>query len=593
MPRKLDFSSVYDIEPSYLHSNILNFKNSLKENGLKNQDDLDIQKLKSIFFDKIKKEIEFFQSIEDQAVTDAIDRFTAGGETAPFSDRKSYLQYLNDYKKIMEENGGPSSVLMKFKKKIISMDPFLKAVRSSISDLKNKITSEHPEFAEYSSKKKSKKNSKKGSKKDSKKDSEEELIKPLVSDFATDKQVEEANKLVKKEIAKRKEKKENEMKDFLDGLAELIYSIVKISANIMNPTADDQKTYGSIDGRIKTNAEKLKELFSKWGLVVKETKNFSVEKSIEKIRKNIAQEDPEKLIAKLSGQNMYDYVYFLIEDSQLQTILGDLFEYSLLKDFYDLSIEKGQYFFPVKDIKLVGEIPEIKNWYTMDLQVSKTKMNEQDVFIGVSAKLKKENKLSLGQQNLSSYWNIIKSWLDKKELNKYEYVRKNIIWFSSGESDSFIKDSLLKINLLEREIFSIVLLMRMTTGIYEKIDEQKRRMMDSKADELYYTAYLFGEDKIYSFSDILSEIVNSATKNFLIKEKESSWKKKEATFTKANIKNLYQKKKEFWKNLEKRSQKLTYESLASSPEVSSIIKELNETMGEHTYTGVTPEITLK
>ena len=41
--------------------------------------------------------------------------------------------------------------------------------------------------------------------------------------------------------------------------------------------------------------------------------------------------------------------------------------------------------------------------------------------------------------------------------------------------------------------------MRMTTGIYEKIDEQKRRMMGSKEDDLYYTAYLFGEDKIYSF----------------------------------------------------------------------------------------------
>ena len=31
----------------------------------------------------------------------------------------------------------------------------------------------------------------------------------------------------------------------------------------------------------------------------------------------------------------------------------------------------------------------------MDLQILKTKKNEQDIFIGVSAKLKKENKLSL------------------------------------------------------------------------------------------------------------------------------------------------------------------------------------------------------
>lgn len=550
--------------PTYIHNSLYNFKESLFANNIVansgEQKVLDITSIKQRILGEVWNEIAFFESIEQEIVDQTVKKF-GNDENIPFKNRAELLNYLNTYRDFLaSEDKTESFALLTMKKKIIDSGKILDKVKGSIKYVSQQFGKE-----------------KKGSKDPVSRD-----LQSIANEILKDEKNYE--RAVDKMITKVVKVYEKDLDSYLENLQELVSTIITTA------TAITEDNSGDLDKRTGTNAEKFLKLMNEWkiGDLINQAEAESLIKDVvSSTEENLKKHSRFELIAKLGSQSAANFVNLQIKDSQLQTILGDLFEYAVFRDctnqILGTSSEKSKTFFlnflrafPEENIKMVGNIQSLSSKYVMDIQLAKTNTEKEtlkNIAVGLSLKLKVENKLDLaGKQPMDEYWKLFETWLEKKDLEDFQYLRKNLLFFKGEQELADFSD---QFDLLEKELFSLLFIIRMTAGLFERAGE-RRKMWGSDDKTLYYTGFLFGAEKVYSFADLLKTLISSS---FIIKQ-EKDWKKKEMIVSKNKKDELFFAKRKRWKDL---AGKTSYTAIKEDSEVKRILEEISNIFGEQSY----------
>ena len=100
--------------------------------------------MKKSIIDSINEDIKNFRAMEDQAVNEILKKYQGTDIKPPFSDRKSYLEYLETFRNEVSENsktGGSAYDLIKFKQTIIDSKKITKEIYNLVSQVVPQETS--------------------------------------------------------------------------------------------------------------------------------------------------------------------------------------------------------------------------------------------------------------------------------------------------------------------------------------------------------------------------------------------------------------------------------------------------------------------
>ena len=556
----LDFKSIFEVEqPTYIHSHKKYLESSLLKEGFSFEDIL--KDLKSNLLTSIRRDIDFFKSVENRIVEKEIQKYKAAGQKAPFSNRREYLDYLRKFKETIDNTPGTELFsTVNFKKELVSsqeaiteamksFDKFIEKFEKKTKTVLTNKQKQHIKMLEFN----------------------EDL-------GFTQEQKQEIDLIFKNLNTK--------LKKLSNAFTEYFENIVHYTKDMHDPHTGSSKTI--TDAKIVSSSRRIQEIITDMG--IKFDKNQS--SILNQIRKTIENMSMEKFFVTFSqSPKAREFFDVQTKNYQIDSLLGDVFEQAMfdgITNHIAENLTKSEVpMFNAKDVRMTGNISSIAQTTPIDIIfVEHTTDKDNKVFLGASLKLKAGAKaIKIEESPILSYWNSFIKFVGAKEAKKYVYMRQNLIALSTHAEDEAIQFDLNELSIFEKEIFQILSASRLLVGFYDMVDNQYKNS-NSEANEFYYSAYVYGLDSILSSADILEGMLLSLEKGVSKGVLGiSGLKEKTINISSEELKKLWEKKKEAGQRFSKAGKKISYKNLLTDQEVIAILKNINRNLGEHVFEG--------
>lgn len=563
--KNLDYQNIFSISGNYIHSNTSTFLASVKRNVGDGFLKEIIDSIKTELYKIISEDIKNFEIMEEKIIKEMNDKIkkSANKNFSTYNSRQEYLSYLNKFRNDIEnlESIGFSSFdLIGFKNNLIDANEINKKVFSLVRQIV-------PQYSAIEAKKKSKKSSSTSSSTLAKMEAEAERVSQENPKFT---------KEVKNDIDKLTEKFNKEIKQYNQALAIGFSNIIKLTQSILDPNS----SFSNEDAKsLKTQIKKLNQLYKSFGInKIPEGENVLIE-----LEKAINRMEPIEFLSRFYNAKARDWLTYKVEALQTDSQLGFLFEAALADTIIKNLLSENspyKYLTPnVDDVKLVGSSKNFRRVNQMDIQTLSSSSTNKGIKFGFSLKLKGTGDIKLENTEVDILWNNMKNRF--KKLEYYEYIRANILSLNvHSESDNTIESLKLRdFLLIEEEILDILLATRLIFGLYEKIENQYKTVGE---ESLYYIAYIFTKDKVYSSAEILKGMLDSLIKN----EKNFNTKYNSlpnpSLPSKSELKNLYEAKKSFIKKM--RGQ-VSYVDIYNNSQVQQAMRNINDNLLDYSLKG--------
>lgn len=281
---------------------------------------------------------------------------------------------------------------------------------------------------------------------------------------------------------------------------------------------------------------------------------------------------------------------------QTSSKLGLAYEEIFPEIMADKALKK---FMTIDKVKEVGASWSLDN--ITDAIIGEVVEGGETIPIGVSLKLKAEDQTRNTYQLPDIWTGKIEGFKTEgekellKEAEQYKnmisWVKNNYIATSAWVSDetdtssSVVQQGIEDIKRLEEELGSWILLPRFFNGFLREVELGKFSAYNTKKmHDVAYTVFIISGDDVYLTSKIMKNIKKTMLSGAGSPVKDSNTNKmlnisSSRTETKSekdlsSLKNLYEEKKNSWKNMEK----ITYMAMASDQKVSTELSQLNTNM---------------
>lgn len=606
------YSNVYSIEPTYIHSHIANF-----EKGLISNSDMQskafsgiLRELKEAIIKEVESQYNYFLNLESLLLKELQKKHP---NTAP-KNREEFIQRHKELSNMFKNKDATIYNFGELKSKLDTGKlnaQVKKTVDSVTSEILKKIKSSPP----------------KRLKKEDAKDYQNRLRE-------WNKQIKETEKIdvykeVTKEVDIRLKKREPEIKKIINSLIKPLNQIInyvgtQLSYYYKNSSETTEK------GRLKTYLEGFFRIFEQ---LIEDTDTeieykelFNYRKNIEKdfiidaqkFEKFILSRDPNKLIRALTITKNFDLYDETIENLQLSAKLGDIYEAVIRdtildiiqKDFlgnFDDSV--ASIFLNSEDVRLgASTLLNYEKSTTIDIETQKLNVGQTPVYFGLSAKLKEgAQTVDLENTPIEQYIVDLNYNIGQDKAKYIQYIRNNIIGlnaFSVLNKDetstiSSITHYFNMYNEFEKEVIFLAVLVKYLLGIVRKVSEDQKKVMkteyvavDRKTGEpvnaLFLTSFIITQDSIYSTIDILGFILEQLKSGDSLQQLNqnlrSSFKSRNLTVQSSSLKLLWDKKQKY---LSEASGAITYQGMANSSDIRSILADLSKAFGLSSYSQAT------
>jgi len=577
---RFDFNSIYEQEfPIYIHSNNFTFKMAFQ--------DVDFQgfldELTNNLIRTLKKDIEFFENIEQTIVDNQLAEYKALKLKPKFTDRDSYLKFLKDYKTATEEKSSGDNglyAIVNFKRKQETAKDRQDSAKDAIDDLYMKA---------------------KGQKKD-KKNKQTKTLNEILSDP-------DLSPETKREINKILNETDQELDSLFEELGEYISILLTSLFKVYDPTSIIGPDTGIETSAAKVQA-RLKPIVKRLDVFEPGVGGQWRPKSAEELKNDFfAQAEkmgPFVFLGSLREKSGVTDFFGSIIDGQLNTPLGEVYELFQANAIVDL-IEKdiAANIYPVFDkekVIITSKIKGVDKSNTIDLAFdSFEKLGIKTVF-GASLKLIASDSLIKVDAGPKPLWESFMRFIGKREVFKYSYLRQNLFALSEFYADDESSKINFDLNLLadfEKKIFAILSTWRLFLGLYETLDNQQKRSVGTVdlGNNLYFAAYLWEEDNIYRTTDILRVIIKDLEeqKQFYATSKKDPQiitlgagrfpNPNKIDISKERVEKLYEHKKLAIQRLVSMNKKISYKEFLKDGDILKMLNELNNTIGKHGYEG--------
>lgn len=619
--KKLDYSLLYGFSPTYIHSHLSRFDESLE--GIEDQKsvlNVVLEELKKEIIKEIRLQYNYFYSLEIELVQalqqkdpingpknreDFIKKFQRMNEIFNWED--AHVNKITNIRTKIEVGKLNEQVASAIKKVFESI---LNTTIKNLPILKTKgtaqeISENQKQIAHF-------------------KDQLQEMEKKAKRDS-----LKEIKEILKKREAEIK-KVNNEI---IPTLNELIsYIMGKLSLHYINGEEEKtavitsyQKTidmYRSIlqkDDRIDWGTTKKGKIGKEEWLKIQKDIPTGEEALSQLLR--IAESDPEYVIRHFTIMKRFALYDEAIDNFQFPQLSGNIFE-SLIRDTIhqviatavssdnELLKELSTLFINAKQVDL-GVNAEInyEKVSTIDIETHQIEKDTIPVFFGSSLKLKEgDQNVTLERTPIADYMKNLEKNLGGNTYQKMQYIRKNLIalniFFEREEEANPLSAALDKrmdlLDNFEREIIFLSIIVRFLIGFirkntagegaaYTSVDMSPKNGPYGKAiNNLYLTNFIITQDHVYSTVDILGFVLKVLEKDgSSLKETNIEMKldsRRDFSSSKSLLEDLAKLKKKSNIRLE---ESMNYSPLLENGEILTTLNKLNNIFGISSYTAAT------
>lgn len=628
MAKALNFGKIYDIEPTYIHSHFHNFDTAVKTIWDNLSLEAILDELKAKVVEEINNQLEYFKMLENALIKEL-------NKTSK-TQIKSREDYIERYQSLTKLFGDRSSAvgkvaILKGKLDTRKLNEFVKKIVDNQTAL---LATEEDKFKTTEKTKSGRSRAKKEWKAKNK-----ALIKKITKAIKLEFKKREKEYLQAAGIPiKIKTTGSSDTFEIDTGpLLESINDVFQYMGSVLSMTTEkgDKNV-------ILSSAQKFFRIFEQ---IEKQTGEPFLEKgqkiedyigNTEKFLAKLEEADPVSLIRALTITKHFDFYDEAIENFQVPSILGQIFEAAFRdsiksvldkKGFMDLDEPVADLFLEKEDIRggfKTGMLYDKTS--TIDVEVNKIVHNGLEVFFGNSLKLKEgEARVALENTPIDQFMKIL-SVNAPKEFNQIQYLRKNILALQAYalsekrnpqtknyeeiniNSQQIITQFETNFNSFEKDIIFLSVIVRFLIGMLQKTSEKTKENKEiytavaktsdknpfEPINAVYFTSFIVTQDSIYSTTQLLETVlaliqgknIVETTKPF-ITMKEFPEKGKKIDIDKGKLQDLWRKKEDFIK----RSKGLfEYKDIAADTGVNSILKELSDLFGVSSYDKVTMEM---
>ena len=600
MAKKIDFSGLYEIEPTYIHSHISTFNESVSKIDEKSTFKELLDQIKVTLLQEIKSQRDYFEMLESGLIRELQAKDPVG---AP-KDRYEYMVLLDKLNADFKTSGAVVSNISDIKINLRTGD-FNNKIKTIQDKIVNEIIGNLPKTPV-------KQKSESDASFKQRKKEWSETIKEVQKE--KEKVLKNVNKLVDTELNKMDKKYSEILINIMKPLNELINYAGRLKNNNYR-TSNNEEAKRAIITAVD-NVLKIFEQFPYLKPLIQELEAGEILKiDYKDFEKEILKESPYKILRALNKMKEFDFYKDNFGNYQFSKLLGDFYEIGTVdfiisilsdnninKDLYD---KYAKLFLNSGDLSLLNNVKELAKTSTIDVQTVSYKEGPVLVHSGWSLKMKEgESTVDLDKTEVYKYFKNISVSIPKKDKNVWFYLKNNMFALSlfnepspyNTMSVSAFSEQMKIYDQFEREAIFIATIVKFLVGLVAKVEKDSESYYSSfgkgfrdyddnkRIPEIYYTSYIFTNEGVYSTIDMLNYFIEiletsgieEALKNIRVTLIERS--EAERNLSAADLKDLWNEKTKTLKDWNKKIP-MTYEILSQQDGVKNMLLKLSSGMG--------------
>lgn len=590
----------------YIHSNVsLFFQNMGNDSSVLDPNNIEvgfysiIENAKKTLINEVKEHINFLLGLETKLVNSIKEKNKANNKEVNFSDRESFLKYLNTISNSLKETKDLQA-LIGIKK---GMEPARERFNALLKKIGEAVAQPltKDEIAAIA----------KNDKKQTLTAEENRRFLRAQAKQSLEAQNKAGFKKLQAEVKKILDEEKKFFKQHQEDMVVYYQNLIKYANSVVDGFKIKENNKEEVNNTINNAAKTILETAKFLG--IKTVNNNSSKKELKKFRQDVLNVDPIKFLNIFYSNAASNFVQFQMDAFQMETRLGQIFEQALHDAVVNYVKNNPGMEMIFNDIDLQGQIAWLTHYTAMDLKVSSFKEDTTTINIGFSIKLKKESTGDIKLNIPSDRFDLIMKQRDKlmgpTQKNNLDYVTNNLLTLSIYRADkegtSFFSKSLdtetEEALALHRSIAQILVLSRVLLGFWNKVSDKQFNMAvglsDDQTSELFYAAYLFDSTGIYSFASIFNNLLNKV--DFTDKEKMKSIVNPRFNETspfgrvsESTLEDLYKRKQEALKKLSDIGS-ITYNDIYSDSGVGQVIEKINSAFATGFIKSAAPEVKIK
>jgi hypothetical protein len=601
--KRVDFTNIYNIEPTYIHSHVANFNEGVSSINEEQSFQEILNNIREVLLEEIKSQRDFFEQTENSLLAG----LQLKDKDAPKS-REEYLDLLNK----LNENFKSSNAFVTHLNKIkvnLKTGTFNDTLKKVQDNIVNKIIGDVP---------KSPVRNKKNGEDDKSFKLRKEEWKNTIKEIKKEKEnlLKDVNKLVDAEMKKKEKQYEEILKEIIKPFNELINYAARLKNNGYK-TANGEIAKKAIITAVDNSLLLFKQ-FKYLSPLIEELESKTIlEMDYKQFEKEILKENPFEILKSLNKMKDFDFYKDNFKNYQFSKLMGDFYEIGtvdfLVNMLTDTKKNKKLYdayaklFLNSGDIQLLSKVSSVDKTSTIDVQTVSYTLGTTPVHAGWSLKLKEgDATVDLDETNIEDYFKNISVSIPKEEKNKWLYIKNNmtaleIFYNLSVLNKQTPKDFEKQLSLydsFEQHAIAISLIVRFLVGLIAKVDKDSKTYASfgpgfksyeegEKFSPVYYTSYIFTNEGVFSTIDMLNYFIslletisiNDDIKKSLDDKIKIKLLSKDLKSNKISVQDL----KDLWKAklaiIENWKEELSYSILANQPSVQEILSKISNTLG--------------
>lgn len=606
-----NFTGAAEIIGPYLHSNAYLFvqnanelKASLTPSAIGGDFGAFLARAKNIIVKEVKEQVDFLHGLETKLALSAIAKVQAAGKQAEFTDRESFLNYLNTTSETVNKKGSANTLIQVKEKTNIPRKDFNKLIAEIGKKILKPLTKDEEQALKLEKQGKSLN------------EAQTRRLQRAKLKLANQEEIQKNFKQFEKEVKKIIEKSDAAFKQYHNDLVDYYQNLVIFARDVIDGyVTEENMTAGNtkeiIDKKQMTAAETIFETARFLGLKVPD--KGASKADLEKFKQDILNLDSVQFLSIFYSAAAVDYLNSTTPAFQMDTRLGELFEIAIKEVLVDFVKDNPTASLIFDDLKLEGNLAWLTTYSPLDLKISSFEEDGKTFNIGFSLKLRNEDtgviKLDIPSDSFKALMNQRDKLLGTEEKNKLDYIANNLVALETYRADkentdffshsfSYDIEEMKKTKII---LARIMVLSRILVGLWNKVgDRQFDMALGLKNDpttKIYYAAYLYDQKGVFSLADTLLKILNKfdftkeqqdADQYFTVQIKQKESEK----VSQSDLEKLYQKKLDALKKFRGVS-KINYTDLYSDSGVSSIMNELNKVLSQDFFTEASGEVNIK
>lgn len=348
MAKNSNMTGAAEIIGPYIHSNVsLFFQNMTDAASILDPKNIDssfvnlIDSIKKTLKEEVQQQINFLLGLETKLVNSSKEKMAANNQKPPFSDRVSFLSYLNTISSDLKESSEIQA--------LVNVKSQMEITRKKFNSLLNELSKKIAQPLSDDEKKALKK------RKEGKKLNNADLRRVQRADNKQSLKAENQKnfKTLQKEVNDIFDKERSFFKDHQAKMAKYYKELI-IYANSVNDGYKLSAKKDEVNKTLKNAVEGILETAKSLGLI-KDLKKIT-EKELQKFEQKILNLDPIKFFSIFYSNSAVDFINFQNEAFQVETKLGQIFEQALHDALLNFISKNPNLESVFNDIGLKGQI---------------------------------------------------------------------------------------------------------------------------------------------------------------------------------------------------------------------------------------------